>query len=371
MKNVKLIILILAIPFLLCGCGSTDLTMKIDNDGILYLSHTILVDKDEFDNMVQIYNIDENNVLYNNYTAERITEGDLEGYVVTKSFGRLSELGKNKNQPVNLSEYNNSDFKSYDLFYVRNGIIRNKYVANFNIDLTNVDDFTSNIPLLSSSYLGEDYDDALNIYEINMLSNGVSATFKLDSSFAVGDNNADKFEDGYYIWNLEYGKVNEIKFDIYYNNYGTIITILSLLVISIICVIVVYTRNNKIQKYNRTNIKESLDLEYKIVKRGEYRDIRLKNKNSGSNTTISDDVDLINERISGLGSHSNLTNSDQKTDNKIEVKPYSEQIDPEFKMITKEKILESRNKKFADEAGKRKEEKTKFIEDFLNEDKKE
>ena len=75
-KGVK-VIFIFIILIVLTACGSSDLNMTIDSDGYVTLTHTILVDKEEFNNLNDIIKQDQDTFTYNGYNVEKIIDNDM------------------------------------------------------------------------------------------------------------------------------------------------------------------------------------------------------------------------------------------------------------------------------------------------------
>ena len=336
--KIKYILLTVFLVTVLTGCTTSDLSMEIDSEGTVKLTHTILVDKDDFEIFNTIIKADEEASEKNKYSIEKIILSDKMGYKMYKTLGVIEGVDNNKGENVELAEYANNDFKDSVLFKHKKGLFTNIYEANYNIDLTDINKAIVYIPVFN----GSAYSNG-NAEDFDILDGKVSTTFSLDSAFNVGDNNATKTENGKYIWELKYGEVNKIYFEINRLDTSMVVTTSFIAIIAGFCYLLVYYRKQKLRAYSRVSLRESLDLENKIVTRGEVRDIRMKRKYSTVDENAELDAFSINERLTGkyssLGAYSNQETVEELnkriSDDKAEedIVPINEQKNPKFRSI--------------------------------------
>lgn len=373
-KGVK-VIFIFIILIVLTACGSSDLNMTIDSDGYVTLTHTILVDKEEFNNLNDIIKQDQDTFTYNGYNVEKIIDNDMIGYKMSKQIGSLSANSLNSNQTIELTEYGKSDFNDLYMFKYKKHFLTDKYVASFLINLTDVDNAVRYLPIMGNTAYSSDANDengvtssTVNTSSINELSKNTTATFTLDSSINISKNNADIVKDGKYTWNLTYGKVNEIYFEVNKLNVGMIITCIFLIVVGVSIYLFIRFRNNRMRSYANVSIRDSLDLEYNKEKKSEYRDIKMRSKYKVKDESFTNNASKINERLSGssssLGAYTNTETLDKLNSRLSDtssrtITPINERIDPKFRNVNdqvkdkinemEEKEEEKKDNKFIDE----------------------
>lgn len=355
--KVKYVFLISFLIMILTGCTTSELNMNINSNGDVSLVHTILVNDSDFDYISNIIKEDREKFDYNEYNVEKVSQNGMTGYKINRVIGNIKNLSNNDNNSVELNKYASDDFNTRILFTDVKNIFTNKYVAKYTVDLTSVDKAVMYLPIFNGSVYttsGENNDD------IEKLNSDVTTTFVLDSEVSIGENNATKHENGEYIWELKYGKINEIYFEVNKINNSALITGCVFILIVGTYYFITNSRKRKINAYNSVTLKESLDLEYKSEKKNQIRDIRLKRKYSKDNEINDDEAYSINERIrdtaTSLGAYSNQETI-EKLNNRIignsvkkEVIPINEQKDPDFKSVnsqvmeTIEKVKDDNNK---------------------------
>ena len=222
----KKIISLILIILLLSGCASNDVSMNIDNNSVMF-NETITFDSESF----EIFNdtlsnvTDEYNV--NGFNVKKTNDG----YVISKNLGKLYKLANGKNERVNLGGFALDTFESNKLFKKTNYILFNRYESNFDIDYSSMD-------------------------SVN--------------------------------WNLIYDMNNSIEFEIYVINKDAFIILGVIIIICVIIGMIVSKRNNLMYKISKTTIKDSLELENKIMNNGK----KVKDSNKFDNK----DVSAINNR---------------------------------------------------------------------------
>lgn len=277
----KKIISLILIILLLSGCASNDVSMNIDNNSVMF-NETITFDSESF----EIFNdtlsnvTDEYNV--NGFNVKKINDG----YVISKNLGKLYKLANGKNERVNLGGFALDTFESNKLFKKTNYILFNRYESNFDIDYSSMDSVNSINRILynDEEEISKEYYDKIS----GMLNNGITTSFSLTTNNRVGNNNASSKYNNKYNWNLIYDMNNSIKFEIYVINKEAFIILGVIIIICVIIGMIVSKRNNLMYKISKTTIKDSLELENKIMNSGK----KVKDSNKFDNK----DVSAINNR---------------------------------------------------------------------------
>lgn len=277
----KKIISLILIILLLSGCASNDVSMNIDNNSVMF-NETITFDSESFEifndtlsNVTDEYNVNGFNVKKTN-----------DGYVISKNLGKLYKLANGKNERVNLGEFALDTFESNKLFKETNYILFSKYESNFNIDYSSMDSVNSINRILynDEEEISKEYYDKIS----GMLNNGITTSFSLTTNNRVGNNNASSKYNNIYNWNLIYDMNNSIEFEIYVINKDAFIILGVIILICVIIGMIVSKRNNLMYKISKTTIKDSLELENKIMNSGK----KVKDSNKFDNK----DVSAINNR---------------------------------------------------------------------------
>ena len=277
----KKIISLILIILLLSGCASNDVSMNIDNNSVMF-SETITFDSesseifnDTLSNVTDEYNVNGFNVKKTN-----------DGYVISKNLGKLYKLANGKNERVNLGGFALDTFESNKLFKETNYILFSKYESNFDIDYSSMDSVNSINKILynDEEEISKEYYDKIS----GMLNNGITTSFSLTTNNRVGNNNASSKYNNKYNWNLIYDVNNSIEFEIYVINKDAFIILGVIIIICIIVGMIVSKRNNLMYKISKTTIRDSLELENKIMNSGK--------KVKDNNKFDDKDVSAINNR---------------------------------------------------------------------------
>ena len=277
----KKIISLILIILLLSGCASNDVSMNIDNNSVMF-NETITFDSESFEifndtlsNVTDEYNVNGFNVKKTN-----------DGYVISKNLGKLYKLANGKNERVNLGGFALDTFESNKLFKRTNYILFNRYESNFDIDYSSMDSVNSINRILynDEEEISKEYYDKIS----GMLNNGITTSFSLTTNNRVGNNNASSKYNNKYNWNLIYDMNNSIEFEIYVINKDAFIILGVIILICVIIGMIVSKRNNLMYKISKTTIKDSLELENKIMNSGK----KVKDSNKFDNK----DVSAINNR---------------------------------------------------------------------------
>ena len=155
-------------------------------------------------------------LLKRGYTVKNISNENRYGMSAQREILNIDNVSKEDSVQINIFEIINEGKEDY-LFKVKKGLISNTYTANYIVDLTNTEASKEDI---------EEYGKNFN-YE-----------FKLNLPHESKSNNATKLlnNNKTLTWELEYGKINEIKFEFVLKNktekiIKIVISIISILVI--------------------------------------------------------------------------------------------------------------------------------------------
>lgn len=277
----KKIISLILIILLLSGCVSNDVNMNIDNNSVMF-SEIITFDSESF----EIFNDTLTNAMdeydINGYSVKKTNDG----YVISKNLGKLYKLAYGKNERVNLGGFALDDFESNKLFKRTNYILFSKYECNFDIDYSSMDSVNSINKIIynDEEEISKEYYDKIS----GMLNNGITTSFSLTTNNKVGNNNASSKYNNKYNWDLMYGVNNSIEFEMYVINKDAFIIIGVIIIICISVGMIVSKRNNLMYRISKTTIRDSLEIENKIMNSGK----RIKNNNKFDDK----DVSAINNR---------------------------------------------------------------------------
>lgn len=296
----KKIILSLSLIILLTGCTNTDLSMIIDNKKDVYFSHTILMDEENFEDTKSNIMLNSDSFSRNGFDINSISENNKKGYKIYKKIGNIKDLSKNNNEEVDLTGYSNSSFNNRILFKKKRGIIVDRYEAKLIVDFTDPDKAMDKFNILNQYGFNNQSNNVMMIAsksDIDLYTRNIDCTFTLNSSYKVSNHNANKQENGKLIWNLEFGKVNEINYTLYILNKDNVIITGIILFVLIIGSSVIIIKMNNNRKYNKVSLKDSLDLEYKTNKKVDIKEKEYNKELESLKHKESDNAKNINKRI--------------------------------------------------------------------------
>ncbi len=209
MKKLFVIIILFA-SIILVGCAKTDLTLDIDKDGNTKMSMKFISKQSGSLSQDELLEIKEK---YGADNIKKISEGDYNGYIISKSLGNI------KDEVI----YNNSKKNNLIKLKKNKSFLYTTYDVNFNIK----DEIKNNMSKEDSMMM-------------NLIGNTATLNFHIISPLKFIDSNAtssSKNQDGRITYNWEYSlysvKNIHIKFKImnYINVAFVIIIILILLAI--------------------------------------------------------------------------------------------------------------------------------------------
>lgn len=143
MRKIKYLI-IAVLLMLITGCSNYDMSMKINKNKSMEFTLTILSDDNS---EIEEEFLNYKNVLeQHNYFIERYNIDNKYGVIITKFFDNIDDVSKaKKDEEFNLLYMYNNDYESESkMFYVEKKFTSNRYIANFYIDLSNLDIDLSN-----------------------------------------------------------------------------------------------------------------------------------------------------------------------------------------------------------------------------------
>ena len=209
MKKLFVIIILFA-SIILVGCAKTDLTLDIDKDGNTKMSMKFISKQSGSLSQDELLEIKEK---YGADNIKKISEGDYNGYIISKSLGNI------KDEVI----YNNAKKNNLIKLKKNKSFLYTTYDVNFNIK----DEIKNNMSKEDSMMM-------------NLIGNTATLNFHIISPLKFIDSNAtssSKNQDGRITYNWEYSlcsvKNIHIKFKImnYINVAFVIIIILILLAI--------------------------------------------------------------------------------------------------------------------------------------------
>lgn len=143
MRKIKYLIIVIVV-MLITGCTNYDMSMKINKNKSMEFTLTILSDDNS---EIEEEFLNYKNVLeQHNYSIERYNTNNKHGVIITKFFDYIDDVSKaKKDEEFNLLYMYNNDYESESkMFYVEKKFTSNRYIANFYIDLSNLDIDLSN-----------------------------------------------------------------------------------------------------------------------------------------------------------------------------------------------------------------------------------
>jgi len=359
MRRLKSFIIAIILLFSLSACSKTEYNIDINSNGEVSLTHKILISKDDFDNVNNILGITSENYDYNGYSVKKINQDDMIGYKISRNFGRIDSLSSKRSNIVELTEYTTDDFPIKMLFEKKNRFLYKTYVGHFSIDLTDMDSVIKYLPFEKGISYKTNNDSGIiktstSSDTIRQLNNNVEAIVSLNAFGIIKNTNAHANTNSKYIWELEFGKVNEVYFEVDMINRSVFFIVL-LLILLLIGVCVVIQKHKNIKWSSNITLRESLHDDYGKEVEDIYSSFETKKKREY-------DIDSINYKISGSGTNikgyqnqrdiDRLKEKYSKIGKKKEIVSLNEQIDPKFRLVddqVKEELNKEENKKIKDE----------------------
>ena len=199
--NKKIFVFIL-ILFGLTGCVKNNINMKLETNNSFNI--TIINGVQTTDKSIKFSEEDKQKYIDNGYTLEDYSEDDYTGIKVIFDVDNINRISDSSVGVVDLTtefEKKTSDIKLFNIKKVENGIL---YTANFTYNLTS-DDVNS-------------YASNTNVGDVSAYQSIMDLKYSITLPVSVEESNATEIDGNTYSWNLEFGKINEIKFSFIIND---------------------------------------------------------------------------------------------------------------------------------------------------------
>ncbi|MBR4262595.1 MAG: hypothetical protein IKQ35_04450 [Bacilli bacterium] len=199
--NKKIIIYIL-ILFGLTGCVKNNINMKLETNNSFNI--TIINGVQTTDKSIKFSEEDKQKYIDNGYRLEDYSEDDYTGVKVIFDVDNINSISDSNVGVVDLTtefEKKTSDIKLFNIKKVENGTL---YTANFTYNLTS-DDVNS-------------YASNTNVGDVSAYQSMMDLKYSITLPVSVEESNATEIDGNTYSWNLEFGKINEIKFSFIIND---------------------------------------------------------------------------------------------------------------------------------------------------------
>ena len=148
MQKLKSVILILLIV-ILCGCSTISTNMQINKDKSMNITYLITLDKDYLGNKTfnELFSSKNINYLKNNgYSVTDYEDEDNFGYKVSANIKDIDTVSQADNLKINLYDLLYSDIQNELYIFSREEkILKNKYTADFYVNLTDALSNNSNV----------------------------------------------------------------------------------------------------------------------------------------------------------------------------------------------------------------------------------
>ncbi len=275
----KKITIILISMLLLTACGHSEINMSVDKDGNVSIKNTISIE----DNVINFDSVLLSEKTSNGYIVNK----NNNTYVFQKQLGSINKLGYGNGKEVVINNLMNN-FNEGNLFECKSYIYKKVCIANFVVDLSNINSYEEMFLILNKKEDKINIDKTLAKEYYSLLNEDMDSTFVLTSDLKVEKNNAFSTINNKYIWKLKYGEKNNIKFILSFPNRNfyafSIIFGLTLFIILVILI------KNKIasKKFKKININKSLSKEDESLINEKTND-QMDNKKTN--------IQNINERI--------------------------------------------------------------------------
>ena len=241
MKKINYI-LMLSLVFILTGCVKFDANMEIKFDKSMNYSIIIALDRTNVKNNENVLTTEQLRLLENKHFAiSKYSNGNMEGYVLTKNIDNIDSLCTDKDVEYDLSGIISGNSNSEYLFKIEKGIFKNKYSA---------------VLIFNPKDSGLSIDDVdMSLYEDKI----TDLNFNLSIPFGATRNNATSNENSNrkLNWHLSSTIPEKIEFEFYLYNLKTIFIVFGILLIIIILLIVVIKKkkNKKTNVLDETSVK--------------------------------------------------------------------------------------------------------------------
>ena len=163
MKKLKYFLAVCLIAIISTGCVKYNATMDIKKDKSMDFTIIYALDKSMMGEMSSLKEEDFNELKEAGYAVEKYTEGNFEGFKITKTIKNIDEVSTDKDVEFNLSGMMENDENNKYMFKVVKNGDKNTYYAKFKFDSNdgglNDDDNTNE----GGQALPDEADDTLTV----------------------------------------------------------------------------------------------------------------------------------------------------------------------------------------------------------------
>lgn len=366
--KIKIIILFMVMCICLTGCASSDFNLNIEPNGDVIVEHLILINENEFNDYKEIFNIDEDNFVYNGFSIEKVKYEEEVGYRIYKNLGNIDYLSRRKKRMIELSSYSSEDFPVKMMFERRGRFLYNTYVGHFSVDLTDMDELTAGLPFnkLASNIQELDSNKVSNMSTMSedmlYLLEDIDAKFTLNTSGIVRSANTKINKNGKYIWELEFGKVNEIYFKVDRINKNVFFPFMIILSIGILVFAFIQLVKRRKYIYDSVSLRDSLRLDYKDEVKDIYEDYKNKKNNEFDRDNINYKIGGGSTNLKGFQNQKDIDKLKEKYEKigkKKEIVSINDEVNPNFRLVD-DQVKEELNKEVNKELRKKNK---KFVKD--------
>ena len=132
MKKIKFLLLVCLLGILLTGCVKFNANMNIKKDKSMDFTIIYALDKSVFGDQASIKESDLEEVKKSGFTVSKYSDGNMEGFTMTKKINNIDEVSTESEAEYNLSGLMSEESKY--LFKVVKGTNKNTYYAKFKFD---------------------------------------------------------------------------------------------------------------------------------------------------------------------------------------------------------------------------------------------
>ncbi len=238
-KKIMLAVLLAISLVISCGCANLKANIKINANGSADVNLSFMVDDNVLSMMggESVFDDMKAGITGGGYRAKLVKANNQTGYQYTAQFKSLDEMMNEKTPTGNLihKSFAGKDGKA-KIYTVKHGFFKDDYSIDAHIDMSHFTD-------------SSDSDDTSQAMMEAMLSK-IDYELKLELPVKVASNNATKLENGgkTLVWNVEYGKDNEIKFSFASYNVAHLLMVgipVAVVILALIVLLIVLAAKKK------------------------------------------------------------------------------------------------------------------------------
>ncbi len=249
-KTMKLLSLI-AVVVLMSGCVKYDIGMEVGKDNSVSISLTSAISNSLADYASDSDDSEKSALEKKGYTVKEYKDDKWTGFTYTKKYDNIDKISTKDSVKVELSDIMDSEKEDIKYFFQKkSSLFKTTYVANFTIDTTSdSSDETDESTTADDSTTSNDMIDTEGMTEAMMTS--MELNYHITLPVKADEHNATTVSnDGKELsWKLEYGKVNEIKYEFTKTNttalYGCVIGGVLLILLVVILVVLKVSKKKK------------------------------------------------------------------------------------------------------------------------------